>query len=197
MKTRLSRTRRRFFVTRLLFILSCLSCISWSAPLPNIVMLIADDEGWRDIGYRHPDFSTPNLDALAAAGVKLEHHYVWPTCSPTRCAIMCGRNPARFGILGPIGGESKLVMPRNIPNLATVLKSRGYHTAITGKWHLSLEIENGPAKYGFDSGYGYLHGQIDPWTHEYKTGNRTWHRNDVFVEDKGHAPISSARKPCA
>jgi arylsulfatase A-like enzyme len=112
---------------------------------------------------------------------------VWPTCSPTRCAILCGRNPARFGILGPIGGDSKLAMPREIPNLATMLKSRGYHTAISGKWHLSLQIENGPRQYGFDSTYGYLHGQIDPWTHEYKLGNRTWHRDDVFTDDKGHA----------
>ena len=155
--------------------------------MPNIVFIVSDDEGWRDIGYRHPAFSTPHLDQLAATGVKLEHHYVFPTCSPTRCALMCGRNPARFGILGPIGGGSTLTMPSDIPNLATMLKSRGYFTAISGKWHLSLQIENGPRTYGFDSTYGYLHGQIDPWSHEYKLGDRTWHRNDVFTEDKGHA----------
>ena len=155
--------------------------------LPDIVFIVSDDEGWRDIGYRHPDFSTPNLDKLAAEGVRLERHYVWPTCSPTRCALMCGRNPARFGILGPIGGGSKLMMPRDIPNLASMLKSRGYFTAISGKWHLSLQIENGPRQYGFDSSYGYLHGQIDPWSHEYKSGDRTWHRNDQFTHDEGHA----------
>lgn len=186
MKNTPHRSLLLFLCTRLLLV-ACLPCLSWSAALPNIVMLIADDEGWRDIGYRHPDFSTPHLDRLAATGVKLEHHYVWPTCSPTRCAIMCGRNPARFGILGPIGGDSKLVMPRDIPNLATMLKSRGYHTAISGKWHLSLQIENGPRQYGFDSTYGYLHGQSDPWTHEYKLGNKTWHRDDIFTDDKGHA----------
>ena len=132
------------FVLFLSFELCALCFTACAAPLPNIVFIVSDDEGWRDIGYRHPDFSTPNLDRLAATGVKLEHHYVWPTCSPTRCAIVCGRNPANFGILGPIGGKSTLVMPRDIPNLATVLKSRGYFTAITGKWHLSLQIENGP-----------------------------------------------------
>ena len=166
----------------------------WGAPpasgktaLPNIVFLVSDDQGWRDIGYRHPAISTPNLDRLASGGVRLEHHYVFPTCSPTRCAVLCGRNPARFGILGPISGQSTLKMPADIPNLASMLKSRGYFTAISGKWHLSLQIENGPRKYGFDSSYGYLHGQIDPWSHEYKAGDRTWHRNDVFTEDQGHA----------
>lgn len=157
------------------------------AALPNIVFIVSDDQGWRDIGYRHPSIQTPNLDKLASEGVKLEHHYVFPTCSPTRCAIMSGRNPADFGILGPIGGKSTQVMPRDIPNLATMLKSRGYHAAISGKWHLSLQIENGPKKYGFDSTYGYLHGQIDPYEHDYKLGDRTWHRNDLFTDDKGHA----------
>ena len=78
-------------------------------------------------------------------------------------------------------------MPADIPNLASMLKSRGYFTAISGKWHLSLQIENGPRHYGFDSTYGYLHGQIDPWVHDYKTGDRTWHRNDQFTDDTGHA----------
>ena len=100
---------------------------------------------------------------------------------------MCGRNPARFGILGPIAGKSTIRMPADIPNLASMLKSRGYFTAISGKWHLSLQIESGPRKYGFDSSYGYLHGQIDPWSHEYKVGDRTWHRNDQFTDDQGHA----------
>ncbi len=165
-----------------------LGCVSGgAAPLPNILFLVSDDEGWRDIGYRNPAIATPNLDRLAASGVRLEHHYVFPTCSPTRCALLCGRNPARFGILGPISGKSTLKMPADIPNLASMLKSRGYFTAISGKWHLSLQMENGPRKYGFDASYGYLHGQIDPWSHEYKAGDRTWHRNDQLIEEKGHA----------
>ncbi len=158
-----------------------------AAALPNILILVSDDQGWRDIGYRHPAIATPNLDRLASGGIRLEHQYVFPTCSPTRCALMSGRNPARFGILGPIAGKSTQRMPADMVNLARMLKSRGYFTAISGKWHLSLQIENGPRNYGFDSTYGYLHGQIDPWTHEYKAGDRTWHRNDVFTDDKGHA----------
>ena len=154
---------------------------------PNIVFIVSDDQGWRDIGYRNSQISTPHLDRLAKQGVKLEHHYVFPTCSPTRCAILSGRNPASFGILGPIGGESTQAMPRDIPNLATMLKSRGYVTALAGKWHLNLNIAQGPKHYGFDMSYGYLHGQIDPLLHDYKTGKRTWHRDDVFVDETGHA----------
>jgi arylsulfatase A-like enzyme len=184
---------QRMLIYQITFVL--MTGLLWGAPppasekpaLPNIVFIVSDDQGWRDIGYRHSAISTPNLDRLASGGIRLEHHYVFPTCSPTRCAILCGRNPARFGILGPIAGKSTLKMPADIPNLASMLKSRGYFTAISGKWHLSLQIENGPRKYGFDSSYGYLHGQIDPWSHEYKAGDRTWHRNDEFTEDKGHA----------
>lgn len=164
-----------------------LTSILHASAAPDILFIVSDDQGWRDIGYRNPAIQTPNLDKLAGEGVKLEHHYVFPTCSPTRCAIMSGRNPADFNILGPIGGTSSQVMPREIPNLATVLKSKGYHTAISGKWHLSLQIENGPKRYGFDSTYGYLHGQIDPYLHDYKQGDRTWHRNDVLVDEQGHA----------
>jgi arylsulfatase A-like enzyme len=157
------------------------------AALPNIILIVSDDQGWRDIGYRNPAIKTPHLDRLAAEGVKLEQHYVFPTCSPTRCALFTGINPARFGILGPIGGESTQKVPQDIPNLATLLKARGYDTALSGKWHLNLSIAGGPRSYGFDSSYGYLHGQIDPLIHDYKTGKRTWHRNDAFVDEKGHA----------
>src|SRR5262245_34153596 len=112
-------------------VLWSLMLAAWSLPavaasLPNIIFIVSDDQGWRDIGYHNTAFITPNLDKLAATGVRLDHHYVFPTCSPTRCAILSGRNPARFGILTPIAGTSKLTMPSDIPNLASMLKSRGY-----------------------------------------------------------------------
>src|SRR5262245_14463741 len=112
-------------------VLCSLVLAAWSFPavaasLPNIVFIVSDDQGWRDIGYHNTAFITPNLDKLAATGVRLDHHYVFPTCSPTRCAILSGRNPARFGILAPIAGKSKVTMPSDIPNLASMLKSRGY-----------------------------------------------------------------------
>ncbi len=154
---------------------------------PNIVVLISDDQGWHDIGYHGSEIQTPNLDRLARDGVRLERHYVFTVCSPTRAGILTGRNPSRFGIHGAIGGRSEQALPTDSPTLARALKGRGYVTALSGKWHLGLRPEVGPRKYGFDQTYGYLHGQLDPYTHLYKNGDRTWHRNDVFVDEKGHA----------
>ncbi len=157
------------------------------ARAPNILILIADDLGWRDVGYHDSDVRTPNLDRLAQAGVRLERHYVYPTCSPTRAGLLTGRNPSRFAIHGPIDGRSTHALPKNVPTLATVLRGKGYTTAFTGKWHLGLRPEVGPRQYGFDQTYGYLHGQLDQYTHRYKNGDRTWHRNDVFLDEEGHA----------
>jgi arylsulfatase A-like enzyme len=154
---------------------------------PNVVLIVADDLGWNDVGYHNPEIKTPNLDRLAARGVRLEHHYVFPTCSPTRCALLTGRNPSRFGILGPIDGRSGRSIPPGTVTLAHVFGSQRYATAIVGKWHLGLRHEVGPRAFGFGSGYGYLHGQIDPDTHLYKNGDRTWYRQDEFVDEPGHA----------
>jgi arylsulfatase A-like enzyme len=154
---------------------------------PNILLLIADDLGWRDVGYHDSDIRTPNLDRLARGGVRLERHYVYPTCSPTRAGLLTGRNPSRFGIHGPIADRSKESLPRDTVTLASVLQKRGYTTALFGKWHLGLTPDVGPRKYGFARSYGYLHGQIDQLTHRYKNGDRTWHRDDVFVDETGHA----------
>ena len=158
-----------------------------AADPPNILILIADDLGWRDVGYHGSEIKTPTLDKLATNGVKLERHYVYPTCSPTRCGLLTGRNPSRFNIQGPIGDRSELSLPANTRTLASTLKERGYDTALFGKWHLGLRPEVGPRKFGFDQTYGYFHGQIDQLTHIYKNGDRTWHRNDQFVDEKGHA----------
>jgi arylsulfatase A-like enzyme len=155
--------------------------------IPNILILIADDLGWRDVGFHDSEIKTPTLDKLAAQGIKLERHYVCPTCSPTRCGLLTGRNPSRFGILGPISDRSTDSLPAKTRTLAQTLKERGYETALFGKWHLGLRREVGPRQYGFDQSYGYFHGQLDQYTHLYKNGDRTWHRNDEFVDEKGHA----------
>jgi arylsulfatase A-like enzyme len=157
------------------------------AARPNIVFILADDLGWADVGWHKREIATPNLDALAAGGVKLENHYVCPTCSPTRAALLTGRSPSRFGILEPIADRSTLALPPGTTTLADVLKSRGYRTALVGKWHLGLRPDVGPRHYGFDSTYGYFHGQLDPINHLYKNGDRTWHRDDRLTEETGHA----------
>ena len=177
----------------------CLLCgwMTWWACLPaaaaaadrppNIVVIVADDLGWRDVGYHGSEIRTPHIDKLAAAGVRLERHYVYPTCSPTRAGLLTGRNPSRFGIHAPIAGRSEQSLPSGTPTLASILRSCGYTTALFGKWHLGLRPEVGPRQYGFDQTYGYLHGQTDQYTHLYKNGDRSWHRNDSFVDETGHA----------
>jgi arylsulfatase A-like enzyme len=154
---------------------------------PNVLVVVADDLGWRDVGYHDSEIRTPNLDRLARGGVRLERHYVCPTCSPTRAGLLTGRNASRFGIHGPIGDRSTQALPKDAMTLARILKSRGYETALVGKWHLGLRPEVGPRQYGFDHTYGYLHGQLDQYTHRYKNGDRTWHRDDAFVDEEGHA----------
>lgn len=158
-----------------------------AANRPNIIVIISDDQGWNDMGYNDSDVMTPHLDALAKSGVRLDANYVYPVCSPTRVGLLSGRNPSRYRILGPIGGRSTKSLPVNTVTLADALKSAGYFTAISGKWHLGLRPEVGPRQYGFDSTYGYLHGQIDQYTHIYKNGDPTWHRQDKLITEKGHA----------
>lgn len=155
------------------------------SPRPNVVVILADDLGWHDVGYHDSKIKTPNIDRLAKTGVRLSQHYVYSTCSPTRAALLSGQNPARFGIYGPLGSDTDL-KPEDM-KLTSGLQESGYSTHISGKWHLGETPEHRPLKYGFDSSYGYLRGQIDPYTHRYKRGNHvTWHRNDHFIEEAGH-----------
>jgi arylsulfatase A-like enzyme len=154
---------------------------------PNFLLLVADDLGWRDVGYHGSEIRTPNLDRLAKAGVRLEWHYAYPTCSPTRAGLLTGRNPSRFGIHAPIADRSTAALPAGVATLPGVLKSAGYATALVGKWHLGLRPAVGPRRYGFEHSYGYFHGQIDQYTHRYKNGERSWHRDDELVDEEGHA----------
>lgn len=159
-----------------------------SAPLrPNILMIVSDNQGWMDIGYNGSEIRTPTLDRLAAEGVRLDQFYVYPMCSPTRAALMSGRAPSRYGILGAIGHRSRQALPPETFTIADSLKAGGYRTAITGKWHLGLCPESGPLQYGFDESYGFFHGQIDKLTHRYKNGDRSWHQNDTHLDEDGHA----------
>jgi len=158
-----------------------------TAVQPNIIVIIPDDLGWSDVGYHGSEVKTPNIDKLAESGIRLEQHYVMPTCTPTRVSLMTGKYPSRYGITGPDYGE---VIDLGDPTLASILKENGYFTAIAGKWHMGSPPYT-PLKYGFQSSYGYFDGQIDPYTHEYKTETnlterRSWHRNDEYFDEEGH-----------
>ncbi len=100
---------------------------------------------------------------------------------------MTGQNPARFGILGPISARDEQSLPKDTVTIAELLRGRGYATAIMGKWHLGHQPSNRPKQHGFDRTYGQLEGEIDKYTHRYENGDRTWHRNDQFIDEDGHS----------
>ena len=175
---------------RFAFILLTLSfllpgCARNTPPGPNFIIILADDLGWHDVGYHGSEIRTPVLDRMVKEGVVLDRFYVHSVCSPTRAALLTGRHPGRYGILAPLGDAPGL--PQGTVTIAELLKRNGYTTAISGKWHLGAVPEARPRQYGFTSSYGYLRGQIDPYTHLYKNGDRTWHCNDTLIDEEGHA----------
>src|SRR6188474_2865012 len=101
---------------------------------PNVVLIMADDQGWGDTGYNgHPDLKTPHLDALAKSGLRLNRFYTAHfNCSPTRASVMTGRHPHRMGTFGP--GSPIRAQELSVAN---VLQSAGYATGHFGKWHLN------------------------------------------------------------
>ncbi len=154
---------------------------------PNFLVIIAGDAGWNDVRYNGSEIKTPNLDFLAKNGVRLDRFYVHPTCSPSRASFLTGRPASRMGIVAPISGRSESSLPDTIETLPGLLREQDYQTALFGKWHLGLKPSNGPQEYGFDYSYGFLHGQIDQYTHRYKNGDPSWHRNGELISEEGHA----------
>lgn len=159
---------------------------------PNIVIVVADDIGWADVGFHDSDVISPNLDRLAEEGVELTSFYVYPTCSPTRTALMTGRPPSRFGIRGPLQYNDDRGLPPGTPTLASHFAEAGYDTAISGKWHLGMNPNFGPNHYGFRHAYGYVGPWIDSYTHlvtDWQNAGdpiRHWHRNGTLIDETGH-----------
>ena len=138
---------------------------------PNLVIFVADDLGWNDVGYHDSVIKTPNIDSLTRQGVELNRFYVYPFCSPTRTALLTGRSPLSLGITRPIGGDAVLPLDEHL--LPQTLKSSGYQTLMSGKWHLGSRDETAlPHKRGFDSFYGHAGGFIDYYTHQRGGGLR-------------------------
>lgn len=132
------------------------------APRPNIVLILADDMGYADLGVQGgKDVPTPNLDALAAAGVRCTNGYVAaPYCSPSRAGLLTGKAPTRFGHeFNPHDGEeAKLGLPLDQRTIADYLHSAGYATGLIGKWHQGFDAAHHPQSRGFDDYFGFLVG---------------------------------------
>ena len=137
--------------------------------MPNIVFVLVDDMGWADTGFHGSDIRTPTLDALASSGTVLERSYVYPVCSPTRAALMTGKNPLRFGIDGAMKNDAAL--PVDLTLMPEILRDAGYNTQMVGKWHLGMaKPEYAPDARGFNNFYGMLGGFSDFYNHLYFGG---------------------------
>ena len=154
---------------------------------PNIVYIVADDLGWKDVGFHGSDIKTPNLDKLAGAGVRLDQFYAQPMCTPTRAALLTGRYPFRYGLqTAVIPSGHTYGLPTDEWLLPQALKEVGYETAIVGKWHLGhADPKYWPKQRGFDHQYGPLIGELDYFTHE-QHGRVDWYRNNQVVKEKGY-----------
>ncbi len=124
---------------------------------PNIVLFLADDLGWGDLGcYGHPTIKTPNLDAFARQGVRLTQCYAASAvCSPSRSALLTGRTPHRNGVYTWIAEDSEVHLPRTEVTLPKLLKEQGYTTCHSGKWHLNGKFNDPAQPQPHDHGYDW------------------------------------------
>lgn len=143
----------------LLFILFNLLANAQTNRTPNIIIILADDLGYGDLGcYGHPTIRTPNLDQMALEGTRFTQFYVAANvCTPSRAALLTGRLPIRNGIFGKRGvffTNSANGLPHSEITIAEALKTKGYQTALVGKWHLGSQPEYLPLQHGFDYYFG-------------------------------------------
>ena len=154
---------------------------------PNVVIFLADDLGTADVSYRGGEIDTPNIDKLAAEGLKLERMYSFPVCSPTRSATMTGRSPMRLGVIWTvIRPWETWGVPVEEHFMPQSFKAAGYQTAMTGKWHLGHSKKAFlPNARGFDHSYGHVNGALDYYTHM-RDGGLDWHRDGKALKEDGY-----------
>ncbi len=164
-KTTWTRVR---WATILLAILSLSSNVQGAPRRPNIIIMMADDMGFSDIGCYGSEIKTPNLDGLAAGGVRLTQFYNTGRCCPTRASLLTGLYPHQAGV-GHMMNDRGLEgyqgdLNRSCVTIAEVMKSAGYSTYMSGKWHVTKHIkptgprDNWPLQRGFDRFFGTIHG---------------------------------------
>ena len=159
------------FITLLTFVFLIQVGFASAADRPNIVLVMADDQGWGDMAYNgHPVLKTPNFDAAAAEGLRFDRFYAAaPVCSPTRASVLTGRHPNRMGVF-----KWGYPMRPQETTLAEALKTAGYTTAHFGKWHLGSVRRNSPAHPGNN---GFDHWLSAP----------NFYDNDPVLSDRGKA----------
>ncbi len=150
-------------INRRQFLTTCASPLLAQRRQPNIVLLLADDLGYGELGFQgRSDFPTPHLDALASGGVRFRQGYVTaPFCCPSRAGLLTGRYQTRFGhelnVVGKRNLDPAIGLPTTEVTLADRLRQAGYRTGLVGKWHLGGAEAYHPQRRGFDEFYGFLH----------------------------------------
>jgi arylsulfatase A-like enzyme len=157
-----------------------------SSQPPNIVFIMADDLGYADLScYGRVDYQTPNIDSLAAQGMKFSQAYAnSAVCSATRTALITGRYQDRLkvGLEEPLADPSQHIgLPPEHPTLPSLLKKVGYGTTLIGKWHLGWLPDYGPLKSGYDHFYGFRGGALDYFTHKPGVGSAV--EDDLWDQD--------------
>ena len=145
------------------------------AQRPNVIIFFTDDQGTLDAGcYGSRDLFTPNIDGLAATGVRFTQAYAHTVCCPARALLLTGRHPQRSGVNTWTQGDQKQKTTVNMKlaeiTLAEALQAAGYRTGLFGKWHLGAAATHGPTKQGFDEFFGHRGGFIDNFNHHFLHG---------------------------
>ena len=165
---------------------------------PNIVLIVADDLGWKGVGYNGGFVKTPNIDRIANQGVRLGRFYVSPMCSPTRAGLLTGRYPMRYGMgRSVVRPWARFGLPPEERTLPEALTEVGYaNRGAFGKWHLGhLEPQWHPMSQGFTTYAGLYNGAGNYFTRE-RQGQIDWHRDAEPVEEKGYTTDLIADAAC-
>jgi arylsulfatase A len=159
-----------------------------SSKKPNILLIVADDLGYGDLGcYGSREIRTPHLDRLAKQGVRLTDAYASPVCSPTRASLITGRYPQRAGFEWVIRyTEKDRGLPVSPASLPRRLQKAGYATGLFGKWHLGYKESFAPNAHGFDEFFGFLAADLDYYSHRDANGDPGLYENTKLVQKKGY-----------
>lgn len=198
------------------FFIALLALGIWNAAeaqqRPNVILIYTDDQGTLDMGcYGAPDLYTPNMDALAASGVRFTQFYAGSSvCSPSRASLLTGMTPTKAGLNDNATSQpgSSEGLPAEAFTLAEALKSEGYQTAHIGKWHLGYQPDKMPNGQGFDYSFGHMGGCIDNYSHFFywngpnrhdlwRNGEEVWHDGEFFLdlmEQEAHNYIRAHRE---
>jgi arylsulfatase A-like enzyme len=156
----------------LLFVSLLGFCAIQAASMPNLIVILTDDQGYQDVGFNGcTDIPTPNIDSIAQNGVRCTNGYVsYPVCGPSRAGLLTGRYQDRFGFttnptIDPSVPEAGI--PLQEKNIAEVLSTAGYRSMILGKWHMGSHPVHHPLNRGFDEFFGFLSGGHDYFPDNY------------------------------